>query len=500
MPLDVSGKWLGKLKQKEIKPVFVLAIAGAKYSFSTGKVQNPSHSPPYKILVTGALQMPTGLRSTIMPKDGKFTMGSLTLRILNINNYIYDIIAGGTKDGTGSQGFNTFANIDVVLRLGFDGLDYDDYIVVFQGHLNTVKIPEPNVVEMTFLSKLKYMRKQIMTNCDGTSGNEVKIKGNPINIWVRIMVNNFATSGKGSLIANYPIDSVTGNPTGLGYIIQDLDETDIQNERDIWMPNTTVEYQWRDPIDGKAWMEEQFFQLWGFPITKRGSIRTKTSLRLFHPIQPPATPIQWNNKKLIGFPDWERRYDQLLNRVKIYGDWDPDAADPDDEWTELANEETPNSAFTETAISETYFLEFKSKGLRTSENGVTIATAMAQRILSRYGHGGPEKISGNVKFTELDIEPMDLIALTIDALPDYMTYRADGKVEELFEVVGIAPNFKKASIKVELLKSYRKRAAFIHATNSPADYTAASEEEKYYAYISDSDGKMSNGDDGYYIC
>ncbi len=90
MPLDVSAKWLGKLKQKEIKPVFVLKIDDAYYSFSTGHVQNPTttiHNPPTRTLVTGALQMPKGLRQTVSPKDGKFTLGALTFRILNIHNY-----------------------------------------------------------------------------------------------------------------------------------------------------------------------------------------------------------------------------------------------------------------------------------------------------------------------------------------------------------------------------------------------------------------------------
>jgi hypothetical protein len=313
-----------------------------------------------------------------------------------------------------------------------------------------------------------------------------EIVGNPVNIWVRILVNDFALAG--SIQTNYPITSVTGTPAGLDYSLSDIDEDAVKTERDRWFPTVVYDLKWVKQEKANKTFNEQIFRVLGaYPLVTPDG---KFSIRAARPQIPPTTPLEIVNTDVEGVPDMGRDEESIINTVTIEGDWN----EATDTYQELVVRTTPDARYTEDELQETRDLNIQSRGLSSAQNGVSLATALADRILARYGKGGPEVLSLQMGPLGALLEAGERVLLTHPQLPNLQT-GIRGKVEEPFEVTRVSGDMQRGRSDVSVTQYYvGGRPGFIAPTGTTASYGSATVDDKQYAYVSPNSGNFA--DDG----
>ena len=122
-----------------------------------------------------------------------------------------------------------------------------------------------------------------------------------------------------------------------------------------------------------------------------------------------------------------------------------------------------------------------------------IGVLYLRRTLARF-HEAPTKLDAEVDLKDEDILTGDYIFVTTNVLQ-----AVDGSplTNWPFQVVR-REKVSASKIKLKLQKMPARKLAFISPAGTP-EYTAATLAQKQYGFISDSQERMSNGDDGYRI-
>jgi hypothetical protein len=322
--------------------------------------------------------------------------------------------------------------------------------------------------------------------------NYVRITGNPINIWARLMLGDFSLSGANQ--TDFPLTSVTGaTPTGLGMRRDDLDISQIKTQRDLWVPGYVFAIDFVKATAARKIFEEQIFRmLQGYAYQSfDGLLR----VRIARPTSPLETFIELIDGYLEGLASWSRLTDKIVTRVKVWGDLNPATGD----YVLLSEKTSPDARYSEDRIATTKLVEIKSDGLRTSSNGVAIADAVALRILARYGTGGPEEIQAKAGPRVAFYEPGERVFVTLSECPNIQN-GSMGKTAESFEIVTAAMECKALRVTLKLQGFYPSgRPGFVAGSSEATTYAAATAENKAFAYGSTTSGPFSDGGAAYIV-
>ena len=333
----------------------------------------------------------------------------------------------------------------------------------------------------------------INTNDRFSIYNYVQIVGNPVNIFARIILDDFALSG--SVQDDWPLDSVTGTaPTGIGLDPSVLDTEQMQGERDFWALTMKLRLQWAEPERARETFEDEIFKILGaYPII---SVDGKFRIRMGRPLRPQADPpFEVSKDVLEGIPKWKRQTSEIITGVKVWGDLNLAT----NEYQLLADHKTLDTRYLDTALHKTKTIEIKSRGLASDLNGRALAEAIADRLLARFGTGGPEEIQGTGTPRAAFLEAGERIAVTHARLPNLGTGKL-GKVGQAFEVVQVSVDAASLQPKLTLVGFYPSgRPGFIAPDTVAETYAAATDADKQYAYNSPATGTFPDGADAYLV-
>lgn len=327
--------------------------------------------------------------------------------------------------------------------------------------------------------------------------NYVVLVGNPINIWVRLLLGDFSLVG--TVQTDWPLVSVSGvTPTGLSFKAADLDGVQIQAERDLWLRDHVFALGWTEPEQAKQTFQDQIFRLLqAYPtLSADGLFR----IRVARPAAPAALLFKVSDDNIDGTPEWSRDTGAVINRVKVWGDYNLASRN----FQLLADSPTFDARYLATALGFERLLEIKSRGLSSAQGasaitGTTIAEALIGRIAARFGTGGPETIEVEGGPILAWLEAGERVGVSFRDLPR-LASGMKGKTDEVFEVVRVQVDGKTLRSRVQLAGFYPAfRPGFIAPDTVAADYASATDADKVYAYSCPNTGNFADGGQPYMV-
>jgi hypothetical protein len=467
MVYDPNANWTAKAQQAHQTPVYFITVEGDSTRYSTGPVKNAGAT--YKRY----LRTPRGVTQEIFPLEGKSSIGSLSLDLVDVSEEITNLLSPG-------QVVPTWINREVTLYGGYADLDEADYAKLFVGQVSDWGMKGP-VYTVKVRDLKRTTLEKIMMNA--TEAAPSTIEGNPINIWYALMTGDFAN-------ATFPVTTSGATATGLDVSASLIDATHLQNERDEWLYGWNLRYEFRKPEKAKKFFEDELFLLKGYPLI-RGS--GQLSARLYHPAHPAQTAQVLDEDAILGIPDAKPLFDDHVNVIEIYGDHDPDFDESagESEFTILYSIEDSSDV---TATKERKELIIESKGLRTSLDGVRNARFAAGKIRQRFLNP-PVEITAETLFSKRMLEVGDVVGVTHSALP-HMDTGARGWSSVQCEVVKAVPDFRRGRMRFTLITTNFGRRYRVIAPNTVPDYTSQTQAQKdKYMSIADTATELLGGTD-----
>jgi hypothetical protein len=306
------------------------------------------------------------------------------------------------------------------------------------------------------------------------------IRGNVVNMIVRMLVDDFATVG--SIQTDFPLDEARGpwqTHDGYGVPLARLDVADIKAQRDAYIANlggTIVMTEAED--DGRGWLDRACHGVLQLVSRRNGLLTVRSTLIPF----TGSSPLTISREVADGW-SWDRAFVAAHNRILVDGD----------EWAG----QTQQLAVVEDAASVAQIgpreLRVSSPWIRKEQNGEAIAAAIGGRLLARTV-AGVETIECRPGIGAATLEAGDLVLITHDELPDTSAAGAmDGALAEVSEAAIDQP----ANALALTMRRYPNARGGLIAPNTQVDYGSASALEKAkYAFISDDNGLLPDGKSG----
>jgi len=339
-------------------------------------------------------------------------------------------------------------------------------------------IDEPNTF-LTFASPLNYSWGLLYD----TLTSAPFVRGNIVNVWYALLTGTFDKTGA----SNFPLIDYGNNPEGLGISPSEIDLAGLAATRDQFLSNFDVDFLWDAPVTARSFFEAEIYPLAFWPTVNGSGL---LGLRVFVPPGPVVEVLAKVYKEHMNtFPQWERRIEEHVNQVKVSIDFNLAKS-------RYAGPLTFESTSDQSVTKQVKLYEIRSSGLRSALNGNEIAQEVAARVLNRY-RIPPVLVTAPLIFTKRGLQLGDMVRVSHDAL---LNVRAGtmGLSDQIFEVVEVNPDYRRALIDVKLLDTTFRRYAYI-GPMTMADYGAATAAEKLYAYWGDTNNKVNAGaEDGYY--
>lgn len=405
---------------------------------------------------------------TVNELDGGADVGQLSFHVQD---------QGGAITGD-FPGF-VFEGKQVVLKQGFVGLAYSDYVTLFTGFVDTVDSENDNTSYVFTCSDVSARLSQVIYEAgdDGqpTSGDHKKtIVGHPLDILLDIL------------------------GTQLGLSSSYYDSTTIQAYRDGPFSGMKFVFHLDQAQAAADFMKAQLLKPLGgyYFVTGAGKITVKFN----YPLNTITAADSISNADWLTIPGAEQL--ELINQVQFK--FDKNDSD--------SSGSSTNSSYLATAVEEyaasiSRYGQYgehvvESDGIRSAFQGFFLANFIARLIFFRYGlkllkfdQNAAESIWGKVL-----LEPGDIVAVTHPHVPD----RAAGVLgisNKLFEVLNKSINFTEGRVTLVLVDaSYLTNnfGYFLITPNGEADYAAASSGDKAkYMFMTNDSGVYSNSDGGH---
>lgn len=468
MTYNPNANWTARATAQHQQPNYFLVMEGVTtFRFSTGPVLGATTTYKEYMLT------PRGVTQEIFPLEGKSSIGSLSIDLVDVDEEVTDLLSPG-------QVVPTWINREVTLFAGYADLDESDYAEVFRGQASDWQM-EGASYTMRIRDLKRTTLEKIMRNA--TADTPSIIEGNPINIWYALVTGDFAD-------ATFPVTTSGATPTGLDVSDTLIDETHLAAERDEWLFGWNMRFEFRRPEKAKKFFEDELFLLKGYPLI-RGS--GQLSVRLYHPAHPAEPPQDLTEDNIIGIPKAKPLFEDHLNVIEIYGDHNPDfdESESETEFTLLFSFEDSSDI---TATKERKELIIESKGLRTDLDGVRNATFAGNKIRQRYLEP-PIEIEVETLFSKRVLEVGDVVGVTHSALPDMDTGQRGWTLEQC-EVVKAVPDFRRGRMRYTLISTNFGRRYRVIAPNSVPDYTSQTQAQKdKYLSIADTATELLGGAD-----
>jgi hypothetical protein len=468
MTYDPNANWTARAGAQYQQPNYFLVMEGVSaFRFSTGPVLNPSTT--YKEY----METPRGVTQEIFPLEGKSSIGSLSIDLVDVDEEVTDLLSPG-------QVVATWINREATLFAGYADLAESDYAEVFRG-----QVSDWSMEGVGYTLKIRDLKRTTLENVmrNATEDTPSTIEGNPINIWYALVTGDFAN-------VTFPVTTSGATATGLDVSASLIDETHLEAERDDWLFGWNMRFEFRKPEKAKKFFEDELFLLKGYPLI-RGS--GQLSVRLYHPAHPAEPPQDLTEDNIVGIPKAKPLFKDHLNVIEIFGDHDPDfdESEGESEFTLLYSFEDSADI---TATKERRELIVESKGLRTELDGVRNARFAGGKIRQRYLEP-PIEIEAETLFSKRALEIGDVVGVTHSALPD-MDTGARGWTLEQCEVVKSQPDFRRGRMRFTLITTTFGRRYRVIAPNSVPDYTSQTQAQKdKYMSIADTATELLGGAD-----
>lgn len=551
MVYNPNPNWTTETAKLDKRPVYFINIAGlTTKEYATRPVKSPVIAK--KIF----MKTPSGTSQRVQRIHGRTTVGSVKFELVDEAEDITDLVSTDKAAGGGAPTLSSLVNRIVKLFGGYTDLVEADYAKIFTGRISGLQMGGGGSSYIITISDSKRkFHEPIMTSA--TDKVPTVIEGNIVNIFYAILADDFSTGG------NFPLASFSGSPTGLGIPTADINTADLIDQRDTWLQNFTVKFEFdRQESSARQFIERELMRLIGFAVVfADGSISMRVSNP---PLVLTASPRTLDENNIIGQPRWRRRFDLHFNRIRILGDHNfrrvqfrldgaaasgqniipIDSVDgiragavmriqSQDRATSesitvatigagqitttvnLANsyisEDTIEAlAFpTELGLSEdtadqsdtgeTVEFTIESRGLRTALNGVNLATNIATRLKRRYVNP-PIEIIVETLFTQRALEVGDVVLLSHPNLPDPETGTM-GITNHAVEIIRVDVDFQRGRLVMQLLDTVPQSRFSIIAPDSTPDYLSASAAQRAsFGFICDNTTEeMSNGDQPYLV-
>lgn len=311
-----------------------------------------------------------------------------------------------------------------------------------------------------------------------------EIVGNPINIIMRLLLDDFALSG--TIQTDFPIDSIRGTfvaGDGCGIASSSFDVTQIKAERDFWLSEFKGRLIVSEREDDTSSFVADFLQGLGFLFVRRaGTI----GFRAGHlPLAGTGTPTTLTASQ-VAQRGWERRYYDLVNRVIVEGNFIGD---------KKAQLTVIEDAASIAAVGKRETV-LGPRWLWSDLGGTAFPAAIAGQWLSRWATGH-QQMTFDAHMTQLTLEPGDYVQVTHHDLPDTETTQPMSTTPA--EVLSVSPDLVGNKLVLELWRYAGKRGGLICPDAQAAYASASAAERNRYAFVCGDDGFMGDDSPGYTI-
>lgn len=468
MTYDPNANWTARATAQHQQPVYFLVMEGVSFRFSTGPVKNAGAT--YKEY----MRTPRGVTQEIFPLEGKSSIGSLSIDLVDVDDEVTDLLSPG-------QVVPTWINREATLFAGYTDFDEADFAPIFPG-----QVSDWDMEGVNYTLKMRDLKRTTLENImrNATEATPSTIEGNPINIWYALVTGDFAN-------VTFPVTTSGAAATGLNVSASLIDATHLEAERDEWIFDFDMRFEFRKREKAKKFFEEELFLLKGYALI-RGS--GQLSARLYHPAHPAEPPQDLTEEdNILGIPKATPLFKDHLNVIQILGNHDPDfdEGQGETEFTALFSFEDSSDI---TATKERKELIIESRGLRTDLNGVRNAAFAGNKIRQRFLEP-PIEIKVETLFSKRVLEIGDVVGVTHSALPDMDTGLRGWTLEQC-EVVKAQPDFRRGRMRFTLITTTFGRRYRVIAPTGLADYTSQTQAQKdKYLSIASSPGELLGGVD-----
>ncbi len=550
MTQQVNTNYARYLRKGRYKPVYLILFDGIPMRFSTGPVAQKLGP------TTACVKQLTGGAATVTVTEGRSSLASCTLEILDLNLIV-----------TQTAATYQLGNRKVTVMAGFQGLPEANYVNAYVGRVNNYTLESDNVTWSFDLVALftdtfsnifdqsAYVEGAVGTGDttitvdstigwpSATNGNNYLLINQEVISYTSIDATHFTGCARGQLgttattheindtisgfyvLQGNPFDialqilTSTGNgtngpydvlPANAGLAIDQslVDIAGYETERDNWLSGWVFRFEEYRSVVGKQFLEQQIYTFCNaYPVLNN---QGQLSIKVYTPPLPNQQAPALTDLQLAEPPTFQGNVfsQNFYNEVQFTWDYDfledltgvlnYSSSGPYDS-VAYFEDETSQNIFG-VATTETWI----SRGVRTAYLGLPQIQQIAQNFLKRFAVPSPI-ITAKVFYETRLLEQGDIVPLSSAKLPNLGTGKL-GVQDRLMEIIGITPDYMNGVQTLMLLDtgvSYGKKyAAISPSAQSPINfpnYLSANNAQRNYAFISTSAGLMSDGSSGYFI-
>jgi len=392
--LSVSADITAKNALAYKTPVYLVHFDGETTDYVNHVPVSPSNTcKQYLIGISGS-------GSSVTPEEGRGSISSHQVEILDVNDEITALLA---TDGA------YFHRKKVTIKAGYLGTTEADMASVFTGWVTGLSLSADGLSYLFAVTDpQRWMQRKVFR---GAESSNVIVQGNPLTILLRILTS----TGAGT---NGDYDNLSES-NGLGIDDDFIDVAGIEQVRDDYFPGNShyMRFVIDERIRAKDFIETELLKpLNLYPVITGAG---KFSVR---PTKPPIAALSsvqsFSTDSVIGIPKWDANLDAMINEVEfsyqysvVTGEFSTVAYYAD---SSSINARGPGKKV----------LEVKSRGLRSSISGASLnlyaADVVARRVAAVFGRWAvpPVKITVKTFFSRWLSEPGDIVPLTYPLLPD----------------------------------------------------------------------------------
>lgn len=306
------------------------------------------------------------------------------------------------------------------------------------------------------------------------------VEGPVINLLYSFMTGDFAH-------ASFPLARADGFPTGLGVAAADMDATGLIAERDKFLYDDDLRFEFLKPIAGFRFLEQRIIRLYGFPVlTGAGKLSFRAYRPVFADVAEAGVPTLTETDVLSW--SWKRDHKMHVNKVNIGVDFNPETSLPSQE---VLEEDTAD----QTATKETAEFEVLDNGFRASLRGLVLAAERGAHLLRRF-KAPPDILTLKIPLRRRALLHGEVVSLTHSLIPDVRT-GLRGFTTERMQIIERREDFDKESILIKLQFGNYVRPAAWAPDSQTFDYDAATAAQKEYAAWAPDAGNFGDGGSPY---
>ncbi len=431
------------------EPVWVLSLPGLGLIY-TSRSQS-------QIAATATwLKTPSGITQQVQDLQGKATVGTLQIEIVDVNNALLKLFASTTWYGQAAS-----------LLLGFNGLAYPaDYVTLFAGIVESV-VPTSDATAWTFTIRDKNRILNNRVYATGDDGKTVTSKTNPKTLY-------------GNALAL--VTDLLENQLGLATTAIDTASiSTLQNGRFV---ATQMLFSLTKPVQALSFLEQELLLPNGLFHFVRYDGRIAIGDMLAAP-SPVPIAFAFTDSNIVGIPAYAQK--PMYNWVELQLDYDGQNYLQTVDFLD-------SSSINRYGLSSQ--LSIRSQGLRSNLQGASRAGITARRIFQRYANGPTGEITlVHPSLQACIVEVGDYVTVT-HRLMRNLDNGTIGWTNRICQVMNVQPQYASGRIQFTLLdvNAIASRPAYQYAADSvPAWTSATSGQRAQYLFQANASSQQSDG-------